>query len=136
MAWHNDYIGIQYEEKGRTREEGLDCWGLVRLVQKEQFNNELPSFVEQQTSDEAELEELFATQREGWVQVQDYKEGDVILFKVMGFESHVGTYIGDGKFLNISQGRTSVIERLDSSKWERRIVGAFRYQPKDRKSVV
>ena len=129
MAWHNDYIGIQYKEKGRTREEGLDCWGLVRLVQKEQFNNELPSFVEQQTSDEAELEELFATQREGWVQVQDYKEGDVILFKVMGFESHVGTYIGDGKFLNISQGRTSVIERLDSSKWERRIVGAFRYQP-------
>ena len=41
-----NYIGIQFKEKGRTYEEGLDCWGLFRLFYQDQFNIELPSYVE------------------------------------------------------------------------------------------
>lgn len=127
MNWVNDYIGIAYKEKGRDRDTGLDCWGLVRLIQREQFGNELPSFVEQQSSDPEKLQEIFATQREGWIAVDEYKVGDVVLFRMLGYEMHVGTYIGENKFIHVREGFDSVVERLDSGKWKSRKVGVFRY---------
>ena len=42
--WAARYIGIPFRDRGRTREQGLDCWGLVRLVYEETFNVSLPSF--------------------------------------------------------------------------------------------
>lgn len=127
--WWNKYVGIPYKLKGRER-DGLDCWGLVRLVHKEQFNNDLPSFSEEyQTTERDRLQEILATQREGWVNVATPEEGDVVLLRVLGTESHVGIYIGDNKVLHSMIDGYSVIERLDSAKWEKRLVGFYRYLP-------
>lgn len=40
------YVGIPYVDKGRAREGGLDCWGLVRLFHMEQSGIELPMHAE------------------------------------------------------------------------------------------
>ena len=125
----NKYVGIPYELKGRDR-NGLDCWGLVRLFYKEEYDIDLPSFSDEyQTSEQDRIQELMATQREGWVNVQDPKEGDVVLFRVLGFESHIGIYIGEKKFLHAIRDVNSGIESLDSVKWSRRVVGFYRYLP-------
>jgi len=43
MAWLNEYIGIPYVFGGRTR-EGLDCYGLVKLIYQEQYAETLPDW--------------------------------------------------------------------------------------------
>ena len=128
MTWWNDYVGIPYKLTGRTREDGLDCWGLVRLIHQEQFGIELPSFSEEDHSAE-NVREVMASQRENWVHTDDPKIGDVILLRVLGSASHVGLYLGDKQFIHAKEGINSAIERIDSMAWEKRIIGFYRYAP-------
>lgn len=124
------YIGIPYAEKGRD-ETGLDCWGLVRLVYKNELNIDLPSFsAEYDTSDNERLEELFAQYKEGWESTDTAEVGDVVIFRIFGYESHIGVCVGDNKFLHVREARDSVIESLDNPKWSRRITGFFKYSEK------
>lgn len=44
--WADDYVGLPFKSFGRTR-EGLDCWGLVRLVLVEQTGSIYPSYLEE-----------------------------------------------------------------------------------------
>lgn len=39
--WSTRYIGIPYRAGGRER-DGLDCWGLIRLIYREERNTLLP----------------------------------------------------------------------------------------------
>lgn len=124
------YIGIPYVEKGRD-ETGADCWGLVRLIYKNELNIDLPSFsAEYDTSDNERLEELFAQYKEGWESTDSAEVGDVVIFRVFGYESHIGICIGENKFLHVREGRDTVIESLDNPKWSKRITGFFKYSEK------
>jgi len=42
-AWIADYVGLPFKAHGRER-NGVDCWGLVRLVLAERFRLALPSY--------------------------------------------------------------------------------------------
>lgn len=125
--WWNDYLGLPYVANGRER-AGLDCWGLVRMVQAEVFNNDLPSFADQYVvSERDKTAELIALNKESWVKVDVPQSGDVALFRILGEESHVGIITRPGYFLHVREGQDSVIERLDSSAWKHRLVGVYRY---------
>jgi cell wall-associated NlpC family hydrolase len=41
LHWVHKYLAIPYRPGGRDR-TGLDCWGLLKLVYREQFGIELP----------------------------------------------------------------------------------------------
>ena len=43
MAWINDYIGLPYKWGGREW-DGLDCYGLVKLVYREEYGIILPDW--------------------------------------------------------------------------------------------
>ena len=113
--WWNDYVGIPYKLHGRDK-DGLDCWGLVRLVYREQKQIDLPSFSEEYFSsdDVAYNQEVIARHKEGWSLSDDYTVGDVALFRINGSESHVGIIIGENKFLHARDGSSVSIEKLDS----------------------
>ena len=128
--WQNKYIGIPFEDRGRTI-NGVDCWGLVRLIYKNEFNITLPSFAEDysNTDETNKLEELISIHKEGWTQTTAPKSGAVVLFKLLGSESHVGVVVNERQFIHVSEGSTSVIESFDSILWKKRIIGFYEYTP-------
>lgn len=128
--WHNKYVGIPYKEKGRDL-DGVDCWGLLRLVYSEEFKINLPSFVTDYVeNDTLRIQELIAQYKEGWTQLEEPEEGCTVLFKVLGTESHVGIAISSTHFLHAREGQYSTIESFESRAWKNRIVGYFKYTEK------
>lgn len=123
-GWENSYVGIPYKYSGRDK-EGLDCWGLVRLVYKEQFNIDLPSFTDVDTLEKQA--ETIAKAQEGWNKVDIEKAGDVVVFNIMGQPTHVGMIVRPGYFIHSFENQDVRIERLDSPKWNKRLFGIFRY---------
>ncbi len=128
--WSSQYVGLPYLTGGRDR-DGLDCWGLVRLVHAEQFKNELPSFAEDYASPhDTRIQELIARHRESWGRVDSPQPGDVVVFRVWGGLQHVGVVTEPGFFLHIRSGRTATVERLAGSIWRNRVEGIYRYEGK------
>lgn len=127
--WARDYIGIPFADRGRDR-NGLDCWGLVRLVLAEQFGKELPSLADNYDSanDDVCVSKLVNTQRPilKAQRISNPKPGDPVLLKIRGLLCHVGVYVGDGCMLHIRKGTATVVDRLDSICWKRRVEGFYR----------
>lgn len=128
--WWNDYVGVPYTPKGRSR-DGADCWGLVRLVYKDQFDIDLPAFSEEYEADDVlRINDMLAMHREGWERVEQPQAGDVVLFRMFGHLGHVGLAAAPGTFLHCRDGYSATVERLDAGQWKHRVEGFYRYKPK------
>lgn len=124
------YVGIPYAEKGRDI-TGLDCYGLVRLIYKNEYKIDLPSFSAEYTADDNNrIQDLIAQYKEGWESVDTPSAGDIVLFRIMGVESHVGLVISPTHFIHVRENQDSAIESLSAHKWSKRIVGFFKYSEK------
>lgn len=132
--WSNNYIGIPFKYKGRD-ENGIDCWGLVRLIYKNEYNISLPSFGEEYAeNDISRIQELISQYKEGWESIDTPTEGTAVLFRILGAESHIGVAISNTHFIHARDGYDSAIESFNSPYWKRRIVGHFKYS--ENKGIV
>ncbi|WP_246265528.1 C40 family peptidase [Aromatoleum diolicum] len=114
-----EYLGIRYRFGGNSPETGLDCSGLVQNV----FRNALGLNLPRTARDMARLGDK--------VGMQDLKPGDLVFFNTMRRAfSHVGIYMGDGRFLHApARGGEVRIEEMDKSYWAKRFNGARRLVP-------
>jgi len=120
--WSNKYLNIPFKAGGRDL-TGLDCWGLTRLIYKEEFNIELPSFAgEYDVDDPKLLHEIIAQHKEGWEKLLSPEPGCVVLFRMFGTESHIGVVVNDTQFLHTREKYTSAVENLQGIEWKNRIV--------------
>ena len=99
--WIKDYIGIPYVNRGRDRDPGVDCWGLIRLVYEERFGALLPSFQGQYRNARSQrtVSRLIDSHR-GALFVRhdgdmDASTGLAVLLKQSGLPLHVAFYAGD-----------------------------------------
>ena len=132
--WQNKYIGIPFLDKGRDT-DGIDCWGLVRLVYKQEYNIDLPNFSADYEAEDAErMSDLLAQYKEGWEKIDAPTEGCIVLFNILGIESHMGIAISTTHFLHARDRYDSAIESFESVSWRNRITGFYKYS--ENKSAI
>ena len=109
-------IGTPYRRGGHSPEIGFDCSGFVGYLFREVVNLSLPR-----------------SAREIWrignpVEADQLEPGDLVFFNTMRRPlSHVGVFIGDGKFIHAPRSGSEVrIEDMRQAYWDRRFTGARR----------
>ena len=111
-------LGVDYRSGGRSSATGFDCSGLVAHVYEEAYGIRLPRTVL------AQSETGFA------VSAQELEPGDLVFYDTLGRPySHVGIYLGEGKFVHAPKsGSTVRVENLRSNYWNKRFNGARRIE--------
>lgn len=129
-SWTRDYIGLPFMPDGRDR-AGIDCWGLVCLVYREQLDIELPSYSGVYTEASREALRIVAGQyqswRQNWEPVDFPRALDVVLFRIGGLNAHVGIVIDRRHMLHILSGIDSCIEAYAGLIWRDRLQGFYRW---------
>jgi cell wall-associated NlpC family hydrolase len=102
-----------YTYGGKKLHTGFDCSGLVSFVYKESAGISLKGSAAQMASATQPIDALAA------------HPGDLVFFNTLGTAfSHVGIYIGEGKFVHAANERTGVkSERLNHPYWAKRFEG-------------
>lgn len=66
--WTTRYVGLPYRAGGRER-DGLDCWGLIRLIYREEKGILLPEIPGTVQNEQVNVSrEVLAQCSEGWVE--------------------------------------------------------------------
>ena len=111
-----DSLGVPYRRGGNSAETGFDCSGFVRAMFQETMGLILPRRAEEQAA---------ATTR---IDKTELQPGDLVFFNTMRRAySHVGIYLGDGKFIHAPRTGSHVrVESMQISYWQKRFNGARR----------
>lgn len=110
------FLGVPYRRGGIAADTGFDCSGFVRAMYQSTVGLVLPRRANEQAA---------ATQK---IDKQDLQPGDLVFFNTMRRAfSHVGIYIGDGKFIHSPKPGAQVrVESMGQGYWQRRFDGARR----------
>ena len=113
------HLGIDYQYGGKSPTSGFDCSGLVAHIYKEAWGIRLPMNTKGQS------------QAGVPVSLVELQAGDLVFYDTQKRPfSHVGIYLGDGKFVHAPKTGAQVrIESLKSSYWAERYNGARRIEP-------
>jgi len=109
-------VGTPYRYGGNTPESGFDCSGLVNYVYRDMLDLQLPrtsrALAEWQGP-------RIATDRLAAADLVFFGNGDAV--------SHVGIYVGEGRFVHApSSGGTVRLDRIDGIYWRDHYSGAKR----------
>jgi cell wall-associated NlpC family hydrolase len=109
-------VGTPYRYGGNTPEGGFDCSGLVNYVYRDMLDLRLP-----RTS-----RDLAAWQGPR-IEPQQLATADLVFFGSGGSVTHVGIYVGEGRFVHApSTGGTVRLDHLDGPYWRRNYSGSKR----------
>lgn len=113
-----NFLDVAYRWGGNSVDEGFDCSGFTRHVFATAWGLALPRRSDQQAR-QAGLQTVAR---------DELKPGDLVFFNTLRRAfSHVGIYVGDGKFIHAPRRGAQVrIESMQSHYWQRRFDGARR----------
>ena len=108
------FLGVPYRRGGQSAETGFDCSGFVRAMYEQTVGLVLPRRADEQAAATEVIER------------SELKPGDLVFFNTMRRAfSHVGIYVGDGKFIHAPSSKGKVrVDRLDSRYFSERFEGA------------
>jgi cell wall-associated NlpC family hydrolase len=110
------FLGVPYRRGGNDADTGFDCSGFVRSIYERTVGFVLPRIAKDQAA---------VTQP---IDKQELQPGDLVFFNTMKRAfSHVGIYIGEGKFIHSPKPGAQVrVEDMQQSYWKTRFDGARR----------
>jgi cell wall-associated NlpC family hydrolase len=112
------HLGVRYKYGGDNPDKGFDCSGLVRWVFNRTWGMMLPR----------RSDEIARSGKE--ISRDQLKPGDLVFFNTLRRAySHVGIYLGDGRFLHApSAGGQVRVENMNVPYWQQRWNGARRLE--------
>jgi len=112
------YLGVPYR-RGGTGIQGFDCSGFVQAMYENSLGLVLPHNAKAQAA---------ATDK---IDKTELQPGDLVFFNTLRRAfSHVGIYVGEGKFIHSPRPGGEVrIEDMRESYWVKRFNGARRVNP-------
>jgi cell wall-associated NlpC family hydrolase len=112
-------LGVDYRYGGNSPVTGFDCSGLVAHVYQEAWGIRLPHSTQAQS--EAGVP----------VSLSELQPGDLVFYDTQKRPySHVGIYMGNGRFVHAPKSGARVrFESLESRYWSSRFSGARRIAP-------
>jgi cell wall-associated NlpC family hydrolase len=112
-------VGVSYERGGHSPRTGFDCSGLVSYVFQKAWGMLLPRNAKGQSEAGAP------------VAMAELEPGDLVFYNTRKRPySHVGIYLGDGRFIHAPRpGERVRVESVDSPYWRTRFDGARRLEP-------
>lgn len=116
VATAMSFLGVPYRRGGSSAETGFDCSGFVRSMFEQTRGLLLPRRAAEQAAHTAKIDK------------KDLQPGDLVFFNTMRHAfSHVGIYIGDGKFIHSPRSGERVrVEDMGTRYWRLRFNGARR----------
>jgi cell wall-associated NlpC family hydrolase len=113
-----NFLGVPYRRGGNTADQGFDCSGFTRHV----FENSIGLVLPRRADEQAKSSSLLNVKRE------ELKPGDLVFFNTMRRAfSHVGIYVGEGKFIHAPRAGGEVrVEDMRQAYWSKRFNGARR----------
>ncbi|MDM4765835.1 C40 family peptidase [Pelomonas sp. SE-A7] len=113
-----NFLGVPYKRGGNSEENGFDCSGFTRYIFEMSVGMVLPHRADEQ----ARLSSLLPIRRD------ELKPGDLVFFNTMRQTfSHVGIYVGEGKFIHAPRTGSAVrVEDMREAYWSKRFTGARR----------
>jgi len=111
-------LGVPYKRGGNSEEKGFDCSGFVRHMYEKSVGLVLPRRAEEQAKVTEEISR------------SELKPGDLVFFNTLKRTfSHVGIYVGDGKFIHAPRpGKAVRVDDMREAYWQQRFNGARRVQ--------
>jgi cell wall-associated NlpC family hydrolase len=113
-----NFLGVPYRMGGTSAETGFDCSGFTRHV----FEHSLGLLLPRRAEEQANAPGLISVKRD------ELKPGDLVFFNTLrNTFSHVGIYVGEGKFIHSPRtGSVVRVEDMRFSYWAQRFTGARR----------
>ena len=110
------FMGVPYRRGGNTVDSGFDCSGFVRAMYEQTVGLLLPRRANEQAA---------ATRT---IDKGELRPGDLVFFNTMRRTfSHVGIYVGEGKFIHSPKPGAQVrVEDMTAGYWRSRFDGARR----------
>jgi len=112
-------LGVDYQNGGNSPASGFDCSGLVAHVFREAYGIKLPH------------NSLSQSKLGARISLAELRAGDLVFYNTLNRPySHVGIYVGDGRFVHAPKTGAQVrVEQVSSAYWMKRFDGARRIQP-------
>lgn len=110
------FLGVPYRRGGQSADTGFDCSGFVKAIYEQTLGLALPRRADEQAAATTVIDR------------SDLRPGDLVFFNTMRRAfSHVGIYVGEGKFIHSPRSGAQVrVEDMGGSYWARRFDGARR----------
>ncbi|MBQ8691286.1 MAG: C40 family peptidase [Phascolarctobacterium sp.] len=130
---YSDLIGIPFKNRGRDKNTGLDCYGLVMEVFK-RFGKTIPEYSEDFNNVE-KVSALITSKtaiKSNWAKVDRLAMPVPCLIAMRfgvppGMVNHTGCYIGNGKFIHIRENIGVCVDNIQSPAWRKVIEGCYEY---------
>lgn len=137
MRWAEQYLKIPFLDRGRDA-KGCDCWGLYRLIMRDQLGVELPEYPHE-ASDAKRLKTILRERDAGaWQRIDRGSEQpfDCVLMRgqfrhdneLISRPIHMGCVTTKGTLIHTEIGSGTTIVRYDHPAIKNRIEGFFRFK--------